>query len=305
MKKSHISKLFNDEGLILENNNALKLDEINADEIKSFFKKYGIIIFKNFDFNPQKLTIFTDIFTETYAADALRRSKRYGKKNITDVDQGFNQIDLHSEASFAPAWPEIVWFYCVTPAASKGGSTTLCDGLNVWNSLSTNARNFFLKNPIIYKLKIPVVDRKPGKGIKPWTLNDPDVSQCFLDWETGLLNLVLSRYAVHKDKFSKQLCFSNHLLIKLSSEDQIVTRTLLNDEKIPDEIISEIKAISNSLTFDYNWQKNDLVMINNKRFMHGRRSYEKEDPRDIVNIQTRKARFGDGFVSKIEENTQI
>mgnify|MGYP006177132157 CR=1 FL=1 len=305
MKKSHISKLFNDEGLILENNKALKLDEINVDEIKSFFKKYGIIVFKNFDFNPQKLTIFTDFFTETYAADALRRSKRYGKKNITDVDQGFNQIDLHSEASFAPAWPEIVWFYCVTPATGKGGSTTLCDGLNVWNSLSTNAKNFFLKNPIIYKLKIPVVDRKPGKGIKPWTLNDPDVSQCFLDWETGLLNLVLSRYAVHKDKFSKQLCFSNHLLIKLSSEDQIVTRTLLNDRKIPDEIISEIKTISNSLTFDYNWQKNDLVMINNKRFMHGRRSYEKEDPRDIVNIQTGKARFGDGFVSKIEENTQI
>ena len=44
-------------------------------------------------------------------------------------------------------------------------------------------------------------------------------------------------------------------------------------------------------------------MINNKRFMHGRRAYEKKDPRDIVNIQTGKAQFGNGFVTKIEENT--
>jgi len=305
MKKSHISKLFNNEGLILENSNALKLNEINVNEIKSFFKKYGIIVFKNFTFDPQKLTLFTDIFTESYAADALRRSKRYGKKNITDVDHGYNQIDLHSEASFAPSWPEIVWFYCITPNAGNGGTTTLCDGLNVWSNLSKNVKNFFLSNPIIYKLKIPVVDKKPGKGIKPWTLNDPDVSECFLDWETGLLNLVLSRYAVHEDKFSNQLCFSNHLLIDLSSEDQIVTRTLLDNKKIPDEIINEIKTISDNFTFDYKWEKNDLIMINNKRFMHGRRAYAKEDPRDIVNIQTGKACFGNGFAEKIAENTKI
>ena len=85
MKKYHISKLFNHEGLILENNNLLNSNEINAEEIKSYFKKYGIIVFRGFDFKPKKLTSFTDIFTETYAADARRRSKRYGEKNITNV----------------------------------------------------------------------------------------------------------------------------------------------------------------------------------------------------------------------------
>ena len=83
MKKYHISKLFNNEGLILENNNSLNASEINIDEIKFFFEKYGIIVFKGFDFEPKKLTSFTDMFTKTYSADALRRSNRFGKKNIT------------------------------------------------------------------------------------------------------------------------------------------------------------------------------------------------------------------------------
>ena len=305
MKKYHISKLFNHEGLILENNNLLKASEINIDEIKFFFEKYGIIVFKGFDFEPKKLTSFTDMFTETYSADALRRPNRFGKKNITNVDYGHDQIDLHSEASFAPAWPEIIWFYCVTPTAGSGGTTTLCDGIILWQKLSLEVKTFFLSNPIIYKLKIPVVDKKPGKGKKPWLLNSPGVSDCYIDWDTGLLNLVLSRYAVHEGRNCNHLCFSNHLLIDLSSENQIISRTLLNNKKIPDKILSEIKAKSDNLTHDYNWKEKDLLMIDNKRFMHGRRGYDKKDPRDIVNIQTAKASFGYGFATKIARNSKI
>ena len=305
MKKSHISKLFNHEGLILKNNNSLKTGEINIEEIKSSFKKYGIIVFKGFEFEPEKLTSFTDIFTEIYAADARRRAKRFGEKNITNVDYGYDQIDLHSEASFAPAWPEIIWLYCIIPTAGKGGSTTLCDGIVLWQKLSPEAKTFFLTNPIIYKLKIPVVDKIPGKGKKPWSLNNSDVSDCFLDYDTGLLNLVLSRHAVHEDKFSNQLCFSNHLLINLSSENQITSRTLLDNKKIPDKIVNEIKIKSDNFTYEHNWKKNDLIMINNKRFMHGRRGYDKKDPRDVINIQTGKASFGNGFAIKIAKDSKI
>ena len=73
---------------------------------------------------------------------------RFGKKNITSVDYGFNEIDLHSEASFAPSWPVIIWFYCITPTAGEGGATTLCDGSVLWKKLSTKAKTFFLTNPI-------------------------------------------------------------------------------------------------------------------------------------------------------------
>ena len=46
-------------------------------------------------------------------------------------------------------------------------------------------------------------------------------------------------------------------------------------------------------------------MINNKRFMHGRRGYDKKDPRDVINIQTGKASFGNGFAIKIAKDSKI
>ena len=83
MKKYHISKLFNQEGLILENNNSLKISEINIDEIKLFFEKYGIIVFKGFDFEPKKLT--ENVYTLVDDLIKAKPSTTKGKymKNIT------------------------------------------------------------------------------------------------------------------------------------------------------------------------------------------------------------------------------
>jgi len=47
-----------------------------------------------------------------------------------------------------------------------------------------------------------------------------------------------------------------------------------------------------------NWEKNDLIMIDNKRFMHGRRAIVKDDPRDIVIIQSQYASFGYGYTTR-------
>ena len=45
-------------------------------------------------------------------------------------------------------------------------------------------------------------------------------------------------------------------------------------------------------------KKNDLIMLDNKRFMHGRRAYSKDEKREIVNIQTLKANFSYGFTTR-------
>ena len=303
MKRYHISKLFDREGLVIENSNSLKISEINSKDIISSFEKYGIIIFKGFDFKKINLTFFTDIFTKTYSTDALRRPTRFGKKNITSVDYGFSEIDLHSEASFAPSWPEIIWFYCITPTTGEGGATTLCDGSVLWKKLSTKAKTFFLTNPIIYKLKIPIPNKKLGKGKRPWPIENPAASDCFIDWDSSTINLTLSRFAVQKRRDPNVLCFANHLL-SIDAEDQIISGTVKNNQKIPDKFIKEIINKSEDLTYEYYWEKNDLMMIDNRRFMHARRSFNKNDPRDIINIQTARASFGYKLTEKVFKNNK-
>ena len=50
------------------------------------------------------------------------------------------------------------------------------------------------------------------------------------------------KYAVNKVRFINRLSFANHLIVTLKSEPQILSRTLVNDKKIPRKIINEIKS---------------------------------------------------------------
>ena len=61
---------------------------------------------------------------------------------------------------------------------------------------------------------------------------------------------------------------------------KILIQQLLNgaqfNKTIPDEIIKEVEEKSKLITYDLKWKKGDLLMIDNKRFMHGRRSFKGE-----------------------------
>ena len=65
-------------------------------------------------------------------------------EKIRNVDLGFQEIKLHSEASFSPARPEIIWFYCLKPPKENSGKTTYCDGIiELWEKLSGKTKKIF------------------------------------------------------------------------------------------------------------------------------------------------------------------
>ena len=297
MKKKTISPLFDESGLAIINTSNKKIETLPYNEIVTLFEKKGLILFKNFKIDPKKITDITDRYTETYAVDALRRSKRFNQKVVRNVDAGAKEVLLHSEASFTPAWPEMVWFYCNVPPQKKG-STILCDGVKLWKSLSSKTKNFFLLNPIRFELEINIGEKKEGKGKRPWLLNSVGTGDGFINWDKGIFNVILHKFAVHEGRLSNQLCFANHLFVKLNSEPQLKKRSLINGKKIPKNIIDEINTKADALTYEHQWKEGELLMIDNKRFMHGRRAYEKKDSRDIVIIQTAKANFGYGSTAR-------
>ena len=60
----------------------------------------------------------------------------------------------------------------------------------------------------------------------------------------------------------------------------------------------EIKKITSEIKYEVKWKKNDVCMIDNKRFMHGRSKILKSEKREIINIQTLYANFGFGESSR-------
>jgi len=295
MKAEPISELFDSRGAIIYPSlDSQDLTELEAEKIISLFERHGVLIFRGFDIQPDALIRVIDHFSESYAPDALRREPRFGQKEIHNVDSGNFEIPLHSEASFSPSWPEIVWFYCVLPPI-EGGCTTLCDGVNLWRSLSEKTKTTFLSQPLRYEIEIEMGQKVAGRPTEPLPSRNPGVSG-YIRWPQGIISLNILRYAVNHSRLNEKLCFANHLLA--AGERQIRLVKMGDGSAVPVEALREIELISQKLTFDLKWQSRDLLMIDNIRFMHGRRAYPSAVKRDIVQVQTHRASFAFGATTR-------
>ncbi|MDA9698800.1 TauD/TfdA family dioxygenase [Candidatus Pelagibacter sp.] len=294
MKISEISNNKTSAGYILEPLKQKNIFEIDKQEFIKIFKEKGVIIFRNFNLNKENIIKFTDLFTSKYANDALRRTTRLGNKNIHNVDPGIKEMPLHSEASYSPSWPEIIWFYC-NKAPLNSGYTTICDGQRIYKNFRSEIKKFFLENQVIYDLKIPFQLKQKNIITKikkrPWHIDYPGVHDCYLNLRTNEVNFKLKRYAVVKDKYNSELSFVNHLQIILNRDPQVKKIYLEKKNAKFKKIMEEVKKISNEYIIDISWNNGDLCMINNQRFMHGRRKIHKNEERDIINIQTLKSSF--------------
>ena len=303
MKTTELSNKIEDGGCVIEADGNKSLADIDRNEIVKIFENKGIILFKNFNIDKDHIVKFTDLFTLQYANDANRREIRFENPKLHNVDPGKMEMPLHSEASYSPSWPEIVWFYCRL-APKKSGQTTVCDGRLIYKNLSQKTKNFFLSNQIVYKLKIPYERKKNNQSdseeikLKPWYIENPGVTDCFIDFKNKEIHLKQKRYAVVETRKSNKVSFSNHLQIILDRDPQVLGWNLEDGSKIPDDIMSEVKEVSDRLTININWNDNELCMIDNKRMMHGRRAILENEKRDILNIQSLRANFGYGSTTR-------
>ena len=180
----------------------------------------------------RNLSIIKQITDEIEECDGIR---------LLDVDLGADAHTLHSEGSYTPTCPEIIWFYCNIPT-SKGGETTLCDGISLWNSLGSKAKAFFLANPLRFDLEISIGKARKGKERQIWISNTPGTSG-YINWDSGTLVITQLQYATQNSRFGNLLCFSNHLLAELGKDTQIKNEAMLmsNREKVPEKFLNEIK----------------------------------------------------------------
>ncbi len=143
-----------------------------------------------------------------------------------------------------------------------------------------------------YDLEIPLPETRPGGGREPWVSNAPGISGV-IDWDAGMLFITQLRSAVHEARLPNRLCFINHLP-SAAVEPQVKRVTMVSGREIPAEVMEEVLAKSDLLTYAHKWQQRDLVMVDNHRFFHGRRAYDEHVKRDIVNVQTARASFAYG-----------
>ena len=283
MIEKTISDKFFGGGLIINPSNSENVRKLDYDTIVKLFEKNGLILFRDFNLKPEEITEITDLYTQRYAHDALRRASRMGQKLVRTVDydshdallrghgitqpdmvkkkdedwkedyDNYEEMSLHSDGSYAPDYPEIIWFFCNEFFTNGRGCTTLCDGIKLWDNLSYETKNFFLLNPIRYKLRIPIAEKKIGNGTKKWLINQQGAGDGLLDLSNGLLNITQIRFAVHPSRLPDKMCFSNHVLYR-DTDPNILEWGTIDGNKIPQNFLDEVKEKSKDLTYDLDWK---------------------------------------------------
>lgn len=209
------------------------------------------------------------------------------RENVTEsvqkVDAGSAAVGLHIENGNTPMPPDLVAFFS-SRAAGRGSQTTVCDGVEVWRAMPVALRKRFAQPfTMTRRLEQAIWRRYVGTafGMAESAVDVIDLNrfmaaipgQSYQQLDDGAIAYALQIEAVRRDNLSGQPAFANALLGPSWNYEQPVYR-FGNGELIDQATLAELKAISDSHIREIEWCDGDIALIDNKRFMHGRRAID-------------------------------
>jgi alpha-ketoglutarate-dependent taurine dioxygenase len=260
---------------VTHNNKSQSILQLSVPETLDDFQSFGVLIFRGFGVDYAQMKTFAEKFSAKFVLDKDRPIVDPRNKYVTLVDPGMHYVSPHCENANSPFRPDVIWFCCGVPAA-QGGETLFWDGVRVWKELSAELRQLFMHKKIKFYQKFPAADWKRFLGVGATlvdvqrTLNGiPGLSYKINQDQSISLEYVCS--AVVKTKYGNQDAFANSLIAEYKNPRGVVT--FADNSPIPSTVVNQIQQVMNNLTEVISWQSGDLVMIDNSRFLHGRRSF--------------------------------
>jgi hypothetical protein len=262
--------------ILIANDPEEELLSISKIMILEQFKRYGIILFRSFKIGIERFQSLVKFYSKSqipYPGSQRLPVSVDGK--VQTVDAGMKAIALHSELSHTPFRPDICWFYCVK-APKIGSETTLCDGALLAANLPKQHLKLFEGETLLYRrtTSITFLEKLLGtrdRGELSEFLSANPKGKCYIirgnkvdqDFEVPVLQSA---------KFLNQLVFVNNIIHNYRPGKPLLYPTLSKGHPIPNTTILDICKIAKNYTFNIHWHDEDLLMIDNTRFMHGRQS---------------------------------
>lgn len=259
----------------------------------------GLNIFGSAQFGAILSTLFGADLLE-YVYRSTPRTEMRGNVYTATEYPASQVIPQHNENSYSRHWPNRIGFMCILPAQA-GGETPITDSRAVYQMLPQSLRDKFEERGVLYVRNYSSLDL-------PWsvvfqTTNRSEVeAYCTandLDYEwfekDGLrTRQINSATAVHP-LTGEKLWFNQAHLFHASSLGKEIAETLLSsigEENLPrnsyygdgspiePEALEQIRAAYERNKISFCWQKNDLLLLDNMLFAHGRESYR--GPRKVL-----------------------
>lgn len=277
--------------------------------IKELLLTNGAILFKSFGIdNAEKLEACVNAFpgnSLNYVDGNSPRTKLQDKIYTSTEYPPEQFISLHNELSYGNQWPSYLFFCCAIPAL-KGGSTVVADSRAILSDLSEETRNAFREKGVLY---IRNLHGGFGAGTSWQDTFETDqrsvvegyckANDTLFEWsDDNSLRLKQRRKGIIRHpETNEEVWFnqadqfhpSTHLpevyeaLMEIYEGDHMNMpqyATFGDGKEIPLSMLEEIRDASKRNMVIFEWEKGDLMLVDNILTAHGRTPFE--GPRKIL-----------------------
>ncbi|PNK59626.1 TauD/TfdA family dioxygenase [Psychrobacter sp. FDAARGOS_221] len=269
-------------------------------DVLAALENQGWILIRGHDYTVEHFSALMTSLCQTLTYDPARENIN---KETQKVDAGTHPVGLHIENGNTPLPPDVVAFFSEL-SASKGSQTTLCDGHAVYQALPETLKQLF-SNPISISRYLP---KTIWQNYVATAMGKPDIANqlTFDDLKNfiaqtnseslthdaepqadGGIRYTLQVPAIRQDNLSHLPAFANTLLGPSFNYEK-PEFTLANADKVDAELMQQLTQICEAHTQEIAWQDGDVLVLDNKRVMHGRREIK-------VPLNERKLYIGMGL----------
>lgn len=273
----------------------------NRGPVEARLAKHGAVLFRGF---PVESTDAFHDFAAAVAGELLeyreRSSPRHeeGDRVYTSTDfPPEHRIYLHNEHSYATRFPLKLFFCCLLPSET-GGATPLADVRRVYERIPAEIRDRFAAKKYMY-----VRNFGSGFGL-PWqtTFQTEDRAEVEaycrrndITWEwkaDGGLRTRQVRPAISVHPRTGEPVWFNHatffhlstlapdvrtMLSSVFAEEDLPNQTYYGDgSPIEPETVEALRAAYDAETIRFDWERGDVVLVDNMLVAHGRESFTGE-----------------------------
>jgi amino acid adenylation domain-containing protein len=273
--------------------------EANRDKVEGWLREHGGILFRGFDLpTPAAFESFCQaLCPELYGQYGDLPKKEGGNKiyKSTPYPQD-RMIMFHNESAHQHRWPRRQWFYCETPAAS-GGATPIVDSREVYRELPAwlqhklrrkqlmYVRNFSASLDVSWQHFFQTEERAEAERI---------CREGGIEFEWRGANELHTRQvcpAVILHPLTGDASFFNQIQLYhpafldadireqfLKGRDRVMPRQVFygDGSELEEAAIEAINAAYERCAVRFDWQRGDVVMLDNMLAAHARDPFEGE-----------------------------
>lgn len=299
-------------GVAVEAARPAPIQTLSRDLVASLFRRHGALLFRNFGADADAFTEFSAAHCHsfsTYQGGGFRWGKLDRQKvnnndtllTVTGATQSFG-IPLHGEMYYMKQRPTVLWFFCENPPATAG-ETILCSGAEFYSRMGEDEREFFARNRLKYVRHLtaeewPVAFQHDDAAVLRRWCDDNDCE--LTESADGSVTIEYVCPAVRPGPAGEEV-FINTLLLLHSVEQAIrsgyaaqvielprnacpIYVRLESGEEIPAALVERLKQAAEVMTVKVRWKKGDVLMIDNRRVMHGRKNCQGADRKIFVRM---------------------